>query len=705
MNKRDSARFEETRIAFQDAINSNYDRMAQAVEDLRFAFVAGAQWDGSDSEMYKNRPKFENNTTAIAIQRIHGQYQRANFGIKVIPNSDESTDMDAEILTAKYRDDFIKSDGIEADSNAALEAFTCGFGATLWTNKYENEETPNQNRQYLCSEPVYSACSSVVFSANALRKDKADAEKAWLLVRANRKYIEEEYQETVCSYPTLISDNFGWNRDSTKDIYLAHVWEVTEKTFTDYIFPLSQLKITVGNGDIIDQEGNSIDREILNELKDIEEFEVIKRKVKFIEYSFQHGDGYLIRPKKTPFKRVPLIPRYGHYCVINGIEHWFGEVALKRDPQRFGNMLYSALGQIASQNQITLNEYLPAQVNRHKDAFQNKDIDNPPYILTDPAELPDGSQAIGPVGTHQPPAIGSGLQAAIQINQGIKAEQEGSGQSTVPANTSAKAIQQVNERQDDRYQALFQNQMYSIQAGARVYIPAAQELYFSQSRNIRLIGQDGSSSNIQTMQQGLSPDGDNYGPYQFSARGDYEIQVNMDEAYKDKKTRELQEAMQLLQYVDSNSAEGQMIVNQAILASTADSAKNIRKIARTNIIDIMLSKSLQIQPENEEEAKYIQKKQEEMNKPPEPSQEQQAMIKSAQAEAEARVMEGKAAMQNEVNDATKNEIALLKIQNEQESLKIKAHEAGATINLKDAQAMKAKADVAANLAKNIVNNN
>jgi hypothetical protein len=699
MNKRDAKRFEDTRLAFQCAVDSHYDKMAQAVEDLRFAFVAGAQWNGSDGDMFANRPKFENNTTAIAIQRIHGQYQRANFGIKVIPNSDEATDLDAEVLTSKYRDDFIKSDGVEADSNAALEAFTCGFGATLWTNRYENDENPNANRQYLCSEPIYSACSSVVFSANALRKDKSDAEKAWYLIRANREYIEREYGESVCSYPQSTYDNIGWEWDATKDVYLAHVWEVVEKTFTDYIFPFSGLTITIGDGSILDQDGNEISRDIFNELKDIEEYDQIKRKVRNVEYSFQHGDGYLIKPKKTPFKRVPIIPRYGHYCVINGIEHFFGEVALKRDPQRFGNMLYSSLGQIASQNQIPLKEYLPAQVNRHKTTFENKDIENPPYLLTDPADLPDGSVAIGPVGDHQPPAIGSGLQAAIQINSAIKTEQEGTGQSTVPANTSASAVQQVNERQDDRYQALFQNQMYAIQAGARVYIPAAQEIYFSESRNIRVIGQDGQSSNVRTMQDSLSPSGDVYGPYAYCARGDYEIQVKMDEAYKDKKARELEESMTLLQYVDSNSPEGQMIVNQAIMATTSDTNVDLRRIARYNMIDIMLARGLQVEPKSQEEAQYIQKKQEEMNKPPEPTPEQQAMIQAAQAEAEARQMEGQAAIQNEINDATKNEISLLKAQNDQEALKIKAHEAGATINLKEAQAIKAKADAAANMAQ------
>lgn len=704
MNKQLDERFEQTCIDFQDAISGNFDRMSQALEDMRFAYVSGAQWDGSDGEMYKNRPKFENNTTAIAIQRIHGQYQRASFGVKIIPNSDEATDTDAEVLTGKYRDDYIKSDGIEADSNAALEAFTCGFGATLWTNKYENEESPDPKRQYLCNEPVYSACTSVVFSANAIRKDKSDAEKAWLLVRANRKAIEEEYETSVATYPNTTYDQFGWNYDTNKDIFLAHVWEVVEKTVTDYVFPFSDLVVTVGNGQIIDQNGNSISRAIFNELKDIEDYDTIKRKERTVEYSFQHGNGYLVKPRKTPFRRVPIIPRYGHYCVINGIEHWFGEVALKRDPQRFGNMLYSALGQIASQNQVPMKEYLPAQVNRHKTAFEEKDIENPPYLLTDPVELPDGSFAVGPVGAHEPPAIGSGLQAAIQINNSIKSEQEGTGQSTVPANTSAQAVQQVNERQDDRYQALFQNQMFGIQAGARVYIPAAQTIYFAQSRNIRLLGEDGSTSNIQTLQNSLSPQGDSYGPFQYAARGNYEIQVQMDEAWKDKKTREMQEAMTMLQYVDANSPMGQLIVNQAVLASSSSSqsAQNIRKLARCNIIDLMLAKGLQVQPENEEEAKYIQKKTEEMNKPPEPTPEQQAMIQSAQAEAEARTMEGKAAMQNEVNDATKNEIALLKVQNEQEALKIKAHEAGAAIRLKDAQATKAKADAAANLAQKMV---
>ena len=696
-------RFEQTLLDFQDSIDGCYDRMRQAEEDLKFAYVPGCQWDGSDAKTYQNRPKFENNTTAIAIQRIHGQYQRSEFGLTVIPLSDDATEEDAEILTSRYRNDVLASDGIEADSNAALEAFTCGFGASLLSQEYEDEERKDANYQVLCFEPIYSACTSVVFSANALRKDKSDAKRCWYLVRANRKSIEEKYNTTISPYPQSIGEHFDWYTDSTKDIYIAHVWEVIEKTFIDYIFPSMQLVITKGDG-LKDQHGNDIEKKVLDDLMVMEDYDTNKRVEKVIEYSLQHGDGYLVKPKKTAFKRIPIIPRYGHYVVINGIEHWFGEVALKRDPQRFGNMLYSALGQIAAQNQVAVPEYLPSQVARHATAFQEKDIENPPYLLTDAAELPDGSAKIGPHAMHEPPNIGSGLSSALQMNTAIKQEQEGVGQSTVPANTSAQAVQMVNERGDDRYQALFQNQMFAIQAGARVYIPAAQKLYFSNPRQLGLLHSDGvTRSRVKTMQPGPNADNTQYGLFKYAAKGKFGVHVKMDEAYRDKKTRQFQEAMQMMQYADSQTPEGKMIMNQAILSTTSEASKDIRRLVRFNNIDILLARQIPIKPENEEEAQYIQRKMQEMeaakNQPPKLTPEQEALIEQAKKEGEARLMEGQAALQNEVNDATKNEIALMKIHNDQQDLKIRAKEAGATIQLKDAQSLKAKADAAASLAK------
>lgn len=709
-------RFNDTLVAFNEAVSGHWERMDQAVEDMRFAFMRGAQWQGADAKMYQNRPKFENNTTSIAIQRIHGQYQRMKFGVKIIPNSDDATEEDADLLTSKYRDDFVKSDGVEADSNASLEAFTCGFGATLWVNKYESEENPDPDKQYLCSEPIYSAASSVVFSANAIRKDKADAKRAWLLVRMNRKAIEDEYGCNVATYPHLIGTTFEMPTDYTKDVYLAHVWELTEKKLTDYIFP-DGLVITTGDG-IKDNQGNDVPREVLNELKDLDEFETVKRTVCCVEYSFQHGDGYLIEPQKTPFKRVPIIPRYGYFCVINGVEHWWGEVAQKRDPQRFDNMLYSALGQIAAQNQVAIKEYLPQQVARHARQHASKDIDNPPYILTDPARTEGGQDVLGAIGEHQPPQIGSGLQAAVNINSNIKQQQEGTGQSTLPANSSAQAIQQVNERQDDRYQMLFQNAMFSIQAGAKVYIPASKEIYFSQPRNIRLLSVDGTFSMADTMQQGLSPDGLSFGPFKNSACGNYEVQVQVDEAYKNKREREHEQALAMLQFVDTQTPKGQMVLNQAILTADSDASRDLKKIARMENIDIMLSKGIQVKPESQEEEQYIQQKMQQLQQQAQqPDPQQQAILMQAQAEAQARQMEGQAALMNEqndamknqmqqqkmemdaVNDAVSNQIAVQKAENERAKLEIEAHKAGADINLKSAQALKTEAETVSTLAQ------
>ena len=130
----------------------------------------------------------------------------------------------------------------------------------------------------------------------------------------NRKSVEEEYGCKIATYPHLIGTTLEEPTDWQKDVYLAHVWEVTEKKLTEYHFS-DGLVITTGDG-IKDNQGNEVPREILNELKDMDEFEVIKRTVTCVEYSFQHGDGYLIEPQKTPFKRIPIIPRYGYFCVI-----------------------------------------------------------------------------------------------------------------------------------------------------------------------------------------------------------------------------------------------------------------------------------------------------------------------------------------------------------------------------------------------------
>ena len=109
--------------------------------------------------------------------------------------------------------------------------------------------------------------------------------------------IEEEYGVIPASLNSQI-DYFDWNTDTTKDIFVAHYYEVVTKTITEYDF---DGYLVTTEGGIKDSYGNEISKEDFKILKDNNEYETIKRKVKYVEYALIAGDEFLIKAQKTPF--------------------------------------------------------------------------------------------------------------------------------------------------------------------------------------------------------------------------------------------------------------------------------------------------------------------------------------------------------------------------------------------------------------------
>jgi hypothetical protein len=667
-------------LAFDRAVSGNYEVSRQQADDMLFAKVAGEQWKGSDIKQWANKPKPENNKVAKQINRLLGQFERLELNARISSASQEATDEDAQLLQSRWRNDFNMSDGVEAQQVAADEAFTCGFGAFKLTAVYEDEENPSSDLQNISIDPIYSACTSVVFNAGAIRKDKQDANRAWHIQRVDRDDTEEEYDTIITSFPKS-QGVFDWQERGSNDIYIAHSYEIIEKRIKEYRFE-DDYVITVEGRKRRDSLGEVVSKEDLDDLIEFSTFELTNRNVKYCEYSLISGDQYLIEPVQLPFKTIPIIPQYGYHCVINGIEYVCGEVARQRDPQRFENMGMGALMELLAESQVAIPEYAPEQIARFGPSHSRKNIDKPAYLNTDPIKDKQGNIVkAGPIGMHQPAQVGSGLMAALDYTSRAQAEMSGAGQSTIPANVAGVAVQQINQRQDDAFQPLMQNAMQATKALCNAWIPAAQRLYFSNSRSIRVESFDGSISQVETLQN--EERNGVIGPFKNSAPGRYSVSIKSGESHKSVKEAELASATEILKYTSTDTIEGQMALLMAIQSTTGEGTQAIRSMARWNEIKLLMQQGVDPKPTTDEEKEYVQKVAQEMQAAQQ-NQQQNPQVMLAQAEAQARMMEGQAAMKNEENDAFKNQIELAKLENDRFALRIKAEEAGLKIKIGDA---------------------
>lgn len=668
------------------SVNECYDN---CTSDRQKFYISGAWWEGAHKKQFKNRPKPEFNKLWRPINRLIGDINDMELNSVIISNSDDATDEGAELMQKRWRNDFQSSEGIEASENANSEAIVGGFGCLKVVSKYEDEEDPDPEKQYLTLEIVNDASNSVRFDSGSVKKDKSDSRWGWHLVAGNSEAFKEQFGvDRIVSFPNERPGFYDLNNSTEqRDSYIAHYYELVDKTLTEHDFSLiAPLKITSGDG-IKDEEGKKYTRDELSELKQLyleetgESVPTRRRKTKYVMYAVADGEKYLTKPQKMPFKRIPLIPRYAYYTVINGQEFFCGEVRKQIDHELFHNYFGSALMKIMSKPQVSKPEYLPEQIARHANQRARDDIDDLPYVASDPVKDKNGDiRHMGPVGFTQPPQIGSGLATAGSFLEQNLTQMASSGQSTVPANSSGKAIQMANQRADDTFLPIVKSILHSIKGACECWIPAAQKLYFSMPRKLRVMEIDGNYGQVTTMEMTQLQTGE-YGPYGNTTPGKYAVRVEQGEAYKDQRSAERETNLEMLQYVGTDTEFGQLIALNAMTLTNGEGGGMMRKVARYRMLDQIIAMQIPFKPENEEEAQYVQMKMQQIQAQQQQAmmQQQQAIQQTAIAEGQARLMEGQAALQNEQNDAVKNAIAMEKVNNDKIKLAIDAQKVGADI--------------------------
>lgn len=663
----------------RDAAFSNVSQYDIATDMRRKFYIAGEWWaEQNHAERKRNKPKPEFHSQFRPINRIYGTINDMELAATIIPNSVEATDEGAELMQKKWRNDRLNSRGIVANENATREMVIGGFGAVKLVSKYEDEESPNPDEQYLCIEPIYDASSCVRFGVEAIEPDKSDAKRAWQLIKGDRESFEKQFNvDRIVSFPNE-SDSLGtFTFDERNNCYLAHYYEVVETNIIEYNFaPLSDLIVTTGDG-IKGNNGKKYTRDELAEMKRVYEEETgelpsqINKKQKCVMYALADGEKYLIKPHKMPFKRVPIIPRYAYHSIIDGEEYFFGELAKSLDAEMFLNYYGSSLMEIMAADQLEKSEYLPEQIQAHMSKRANQHRENYPVLMSEPVlDANDNIVHMGPIGKYTPPQVGTGLLTAGQFVTDRLNAGSAMGQATTPANVSGEAIENINERHDDALLPVVKSCLHAERAACEVWIDAAMILHFSNPSKIRIMGIDGKHEMVETLEINLNEKGE-YGQFGNAPRGKYTVKVEQGEAYKDQRTAARESVLEMVQLAGTDTEYGQMLLMKASTLMDGEDTGDLRTIARYNMIDIMLARGYPFEPENDDEAQYAQVKMAQMQQ--QAQSQQDPMMVAAQAEQ----VKAQAQMMDKQVDQFNAETSRMKVM-------VDAEKAGADINFKQA---------------------
>lgn len=481
------------------------DERLQCLQDRRFAFVAGAQWEGALGNQFSNRPKLEMNKVRKAVTRIISEYRQNRIEARFLARKQSpANESAADAATSAYRAGCSSPLAQVAKDNAFEEAATGGIGAWRLRPVYEDERDPENEYQRIEAEPIYDADTRVFMDDNSLRPDKSDSKWGFIITPYTPEAYEEAFDDDPASWPVeTLLHTFDW---VTQDVvYVAEYYEIqTAKTTLRLYRHLDGSEQRVMDRDI------EMDPDLERWLGAIGAKKVAEREITVPEVHKYIANGCKVIEDcgRIPGEYIPIIVTYGHRAVVDGIERCAGAVRVAKDPQRLKNMLTSKLAEISATGSTEKPIFYPEQVAGHTTLWAEDNINNNPYLLINKMIDPvTGQLLMGPVSYVKPPTVPQALGALLELAEFDIKDLLGSTEQAekVVSNVSEQTVSLVQQQIDLQSYVYVSSFQRAEKYAGLVWLSMAQELFVEKGRKIRGATQDGKPEMIELQKRTIDP--------------------------------------------------------------------------------------------------------------------------------------------------------------------------------------------------------
>lgn len=628
------------------------DERAQSLLDRRFATIRGAQWEGeyafgdgpkdSDgNDVETGLPRMEVPKFYRPMRRALGEYRSSRKTVDFKPKGTESDKRSADNLDGLYRADENDSvgGGQAAYANGFQEGLKGGRGGWRLRPVYEDESDADNEHQRIRIECVFDADQRMWWDRNAQLDSKLDARRGWLLTPYTPDAFKEEFPDAS---PSTFGNKLTWNYDwITPDVIMvAEYYEIEDR---------SVLRRTFRN--IATQEEQTFDDTLLSQGEEGETKEdmllatgweeVRARRIKRqrVHKYLMSGAECLSDEGIIPGKYVPLVPYFADRCIIDGIERSQGIIRPVIDSTRIYNLMVSGLAEAASGPATDTPIIAPEQVpGNYADIWATRNTKRPAYLPLEPIrnEAGDVVQS-GLSGTLPVAQVSPNMAALITVAGADIADIMGETQrpETVPANTSADAIELVNDEADTNDFLWRDNFSVALMTSGTIWLEQAKELYVEEGREMIAIDDKGKQSVVKLADPAIGANGERIVKNDLTS-GDYDVVIDVGPATK---TKQKSTARTMLATAQIAVAAQKMdwaagALGVAILNSEGEGIEGFQNWIRQQGI-----REGWAEP-NEQERQQLQEEAE--NSQPDP---QQQLIQAAamQAQAEAQLAESKTA--------------------------------------------------------------
>ncbi|QDP53226.1 MAG: putative portal protein [Prokaryotic dsDNA virus sp.] len=459
----------------------------EAMEDMKFANVPGAQWDDNMKQERGNRPCYEFNKVRISSKRIINEMRANRPAAKVRPVETGDKEV-AETLEGLCRNIWSVSDAETITDYAAEYQVNGGMAAWRVDVDYTDDDVFTQDimvRQIANPFCLYAdpACKDI------LKRDAND----WILTeKISRVEFEQRYSDVEVKEfdSNEFDDQEDWQDDDA--VRIAEYWY--KKPHTKELWQLN-------DGRVVDSESDEAEsEELVAAIQQRRQVETTK-----ICMAVVCGDRILEGPVEWAGSQFPFIMVYGEHVVIDGRTYWWGLPRFAKDAQRSYNIARTAISETIAQTPKSKWWATPKQAAGLTQQWSEAHQKNLPFMLYNPDEKAPGAPTLMP-GADVPMAL---IQESQLASDEIKST-TGIFDASLGMRSNEVSGRAIYARQNQGEIATFNyqdNMAKGVQRTYEILLDLIPHIYDTE-RELRILGSDGADDYVRVNQIVTTPDGD-----------------------------------------------------------------------------------------------------------------------------------------------------------------------------------------------------
>jgi len=459
------------------AQEADHDNREKAREAHLFVDKRDGQWEPYWWTNNVGKPRYTFDQVNPIIDQVTASIELADFDIKVSPMSGPASKETAMVIDGLVRNIEAISRAKDIYVNAGRGMVTTGYDGWMISHKYSDPQSFDQD---LVIEPVANFIDRVWFDPASYLQDKSDAQYAFLLHAMS-------VQEYVKRYPEGSQASVSIDREG--DAY----YDKGQVIVVGQLFYVSQEAVELvlmSNGAVytVDDDFKKVKDELVQ--LGIEEVRTRKAYKTKVYSRFFDQTNWLEDEEETIFDRIPIIPVYGNFKIVENKTIYWGVVEKLLDPQRVLN--YSLSREIEEGALAPRAKYWMTltQAAGHEDALATLNTNSDPVQFFNPdPENPGAPQQQG--GAQVNPGlrtISESMRQLIGQTAGMFAASMGDN----PGLQSGVAIESLQSKGDNGTIKYFRALESAMAATGDILVKAIPKVYDAQ-RTVRLLYEDGSS--------------------------------------------------------------------------------------------------------------------------------------------------------------------------------------------------------------------